>query len=151
MSWVFRFVLPAGWSARLSGGWGLLVGARSEGSTEVEWHRNAPGEARPQGFRFVREVGRGNRDYESLSVDPLDLPHAWSRIDIVAVLSRRDVFALIPGAVADVLEDSAMTLSIDLADDYEREYGVCLARLARRGVRWELRLDGTGLQETRSA
>ncbi|MBU6152220.1 MAG: hypothetical protein KGR25_12270 [Chloroflexi bacterium] len=147
MSWVFQLVMPAGWNTSISGDWAIGAGAWVEEASTPVWFWNATNGRTVRAIRFVREVGRSIRDYEALSINPLDLPDTWSRVDIVAMLSRRDVFSSIPGAAAVVIEDGTTTLSIDLADDYEREYGVCLACLVRRGTQWELALDGTGFHQ----
>ncbi len=142
--------MPADWLDRIEDGWGICAGAWSESiPAEPEWFWSVRNGNTPHAFGFVRHIGDNVRDYESLIIRGLDLPATWSRVDIVAMMSRRDTFGAVAGAVADVLEDGDVMLTIDLADDYEREYGVCLARLARRGSEWELVLDGTGFREER--
>ena len=146
MSWIFRMVMPVDWREKVEPRWGVGVGVWA-GDHELanNWFWSIPIGTAPRAFKFVRGVAsKTGSDYESLSIQETELPDAWTRIEVVAVISRRERFGLIPGVTADVVVDGTRCLSIDLADDYEAEYGVCLARILRQGVHWEVNLDGTG-------
>lgn len=139
-------VMPVDWREKVEHRWGVGVGVwAGDHELATDWFWSIPIGTAPSAFRFVRGVAsKSGCDYEELSIQEIELPDAWTRIEVVAVISRLERFGLIPGVTADVVVDGKRCLSIDLADDYDAEYGVCLAKVVRQGVHWDIILDGTG-------